>query len=91
MASIGSRGGLFGLTLHTALGLRGLTILQARFDGEDRCVVGAGAWAVGGLSGNPQTAARGQKAIGVALLAAILLGGAAAILNLVYQAGGTIT
>lgn len=54
-------------------------------------VIGSGAWALGGLSGNPQTAARGQKAIGVAVLAAILLGGAAAILNLFYQAGGTIS
>lgn len=54
-------------------------------------VIGAGMWAAGGLSGSPQTAARGQKAIGVAIVGAILLGGAKAILNLVYQAGGTIS
>ncbi len=54
-------------------------------------VVGAGMWAVGGLSGNPQSSARGQKTIFVSTGAAILVGGAAAILNIVYEAGGAIS
>lgn len=54
-------------------------------------VVGAGMWALGTISSNPQTSARGQKAIGIAVIGAILLGGASAILNLVYDAGGGIT
>lgn len=54
-------------------------------------VIGAGMWALGTISSNPQTSARGQKAIGVAVLGAILLGGAAAILNIVYDAGGAIS
>lgn len=54
-------------------------------------VVGCGMWAVGGLSGNPQSSARGQKTIFVSTGAAILVGGAAAILNIVYEAGGAIS
>lgn len=54
-------------------------------------VIGAGMWAVGTISSNPQASARGQKAIGVAVIGAILLGGAAAILNIVYDAGGAIS
>lgn len=53
-------------------------------------VIGAGMWAVGALSATPQMAARGQKAIAVSIVAAMLLGAAKALFTLFYQAGGAV-
>jgi len=54
-------------------------------------LIGAAMWAAGGLSSNPQMAARGQKAIAISIVAAMLLGGATVILKLFYGAGGGIS
>ncbi len=53
-------------------------------------VVGAAMWAIGSTSSNYQQTLVGKKAFGVSLLAALLIGGAAAIINFFYGAGQEI-
>lgn len=53
-------------------------------------VVGAGMWAIGAHSSNYQQTFVGKRAVAASALAALLIGGAAAIINFFYGAGGTI-
>lgn len=53
-------------------------------------VVGAGLWALGGTSSNYQQTFVGKRAFAVSAVAALLIGGAAAIINFFYGAGQTI-
>jgi hypothetical protein len=50
-------------------------------------VVGAGAWALGSATSNVSWADRGKSATIIAALAALLIGGAAAIINFFFNAG----
>lgn len=53
-------------------------------------VVGAGMWGLGSTSSNYQQTFIGKRAFGVSALAALLIGGAAAIINFFYGAGQNI-
>lgn len=53
-------------------------------------VVGAGLWGLGSTSNNYQQTFIGKRAFGVSVLAALLIGGAAAIINFFYGAGQNI-
>ena len=50
-------------------------------------VLGAGAWALGSATSNMSWADRGKSATIIAALAALLIGGAAAIINFFFHAG----
>jgi Family of unknown function (DUF6112) len=50
-------------------------------------LVGAAMWGIGSSSSNYQQTFIGKKAFGVSALAALLIGGAAAIINFFYGAG----
>lgn len=54
-------------------------------------VVGAATWAVGHFSETPHTAARGKKMIATSLVAAVVIGGATALLTLLFSAGSAIS
>src|SRR5918992_1666048 len=53
-------------------------------------VVGAAMWGVGSTSSNYQQTFVGKRAFAVSALAALLIGGAAAIINFFYGAGSKI-
>jgi hypothetical protein len=53
-------------------------------------VIGAALWGVGSTSSNYQQTFIGKRAFGVSALAALLIGGAAAIINFFYGAGQNI-
>jgi hypothetical protein len=53
-------------------------------------VVGAGLWGLGSTSNNYQQTFAGKRAFGVSVIAALLIGGAAAIINFFYGAGQNI-
>ena len=53
-------------------------------------VVGAGLWAIGSNSNNYQQTLVGKRAFGVCILAALLIGAAAAIINFFYGAGQSV-
>lgn len=53
-------------------------------------VVGAASWAAGRHMGNYRYAETGKMATFASLLAAVLIGGAAGIINFFYHAGGSI-
>ncbi len=53
-------------------------------------VVGAGLWGLGSTSNNYQQTFVGKRAFGVSAIAALLIGGAAAIINFFYGAGQNI-
>jgi hypothetical protein len=53
-------------------------------------VVGAAMWGLGSTSSNYQQTFVGKRAFAVSALAALLIGGAAAIINFFYQAGQNI-
>lgn len=53
-------------------------------------VVGAAMWGLGSTSSNYQQTFVGKKAFAVSALAALLIGGAAAIINFFYGAGQNI-
>ena len=53
-------------------------------------VVGAAMWGLGSTSSNYQQTFIGKKAFAVSALAALLIGGAAAIINFFYGAGQSI-
>lgn len=53
-------------------------------------VVGAGMWGIGSTSSNYQQTFVGKRAFAVSALAALLIGGAAAIINFFYGAGQNI-
>lgn len=53
-------------------------------------VIGAVMWAFGHYSQNYQQAYNGRRGVLVSLLAAVLIGGAPHIVNLLVQKGGTI-
>ncbi len=53
-------------------------------------VVGAGLWGLGSTSNNYQQTFIGKRAFGVSVIAALLIGGAAAIINFFYGAGQNI-
>lgn len=53
-------------------------------------VVGAGLWALGGTSSNYQQTLVGKRAFAVSVVGALLIGGAAAIINFFYGAGQSI-
>jgi hypothetical protein len=50
-------------------------------------VVGAAMWGLGSTSSNYQQTLIGKRALGVSAVAALLIGGAAAIINFFYGAG----
>ena len=58
------------------------------------CLVGlvlaAGLWAIGSNSNNYQQTFAGKRAFAVCILAALLIGAAAAIINFFYGAGRTV-
>lgn len=53
-------------------------------------IVGAAMWGLGSTSSNYQQTFVGKKAFAVSALAALLIGGAAAIINFFYGAGQNI-
>jgi hypothetical protein len=53
-------------------------------------VVGAAMWGLGSTSSNYQQTMVGKRALGVSAVAALLIGGAAAIINFFYGAGQNI-
>ena len=53
-------------------------------------VVGAAMWGIGSTSSNYQQTFVGKRAFAVSALAALLIGGAAAIINFFYGAGQSI-
>jgi hypothetical protein len=53
-------------------------------------LISAGMWAVGNHSANPQIAGRGKSGVMVAAAAAILAGGALAIVNFFFNIGSGI-
>lgn len=53
-------------------------------------VVGAAMWGVGSTSSNYQQTLVGKRAFAVSAIAALLIGGAAAIINFFYRAGQNI-
>ena len=53
-------------------------------------VVGAAMWGLGSTSSNYQQTLIGKRAFAVSALAALLIGGAAAIINFFYGAGSKI-
>ena len=53
-------------------------------------VIGAAAWAVGSHVGNYRYAQTGKLATFSAVVAAVLIGGAAVIINFFYHAGGSL-
>ena len=53
-------------------------------------VLAAGLWAIGAHSNNYQQTFAGKRAFGVCILAALLIGAAAAIVNFFYGAGRTV-
>jgi hypothetical protein len=53
-------------------------------------VTGAGRWALGSHSSNPEHAAAGRKAFLMGLGAAVAIGAAAALVNFFYGVGGKI-
>lgn len=50
-------------------------------------LVSAASWGLGGLSGNVQYAAAGRRGVGAAIIAALLIGAAATIVNFFFKAG----
>ena len=53
-------------------------------------VVGAGMWALGSNSSNYNQTLVGKRAVVISAVAALLIGGAAAIINFAFDAGRTI-
>ena len=53
-------------------------------------VVGAGMWAMGSNSSNYNQTLVGKRAVVISAVAALLIGGAAAIINFAFDAGRTI-
>jgi hypothetical protein len=53
-------------------------------------VVGAGMWALGSNSSNFNQTMVGKRAVVISAVAALLIGGAAAIINFAFDAGRTI-
>ena len=53
-------------------------------------VISAGMWAIGNHSANPQIAGRGKSGVMVAAAAAVLAGGALAIVNFFFNIGSGI-
>ena len=53
-------------------------------------VVGAAMWAIGQTSSNYQQTVTGKRAFLISAMSALLIGGAAAIINFFYSAGRTI-
>jgi len=53
-------------------------------------VVGAGMWALGSNSSNYNQTLVGKRAVVISAVAALLIGGAAAIINFAFDAGSTI-
>ena len=53
-------------------------------------VVGAGMWALGSNSSNYNQTLVGKRAVVISAIAALLIGGAAAIINFAFDAGRTI-
>ena len=53
-------------------------------------VVGAGMWALGSNSSNYNQTLVGKRAVVISAVAALLIGGAAAIINFAFDAGKTI-
>jgi hypothetical protein len=53
-------------------------------------VVGAGMWALGSNSSNFNQTLVGKRAVVISAVAALLIGGAAAIINFAFDAGRTI-
>jgi hypothetical protein len=53
-------------------------------------VVGAGMWALGSNSSNYNQTLIGKRAVVISAVAALLIGGAAAIINFAFDAGRTI-
>lgn len=50
-------------------------------------LVSAASWGLGGLSGNFQYAAAGRRGVGAAIVAALLIGAAATIVNFFFKTG----
>jgi len=50
-------------------------------------LVAAASWGLGGLSGNVQYASAGRRGVGAAIVAALLIGAAATIVNFFFKAG----
>ncbi len=50
-------------------------------------LVSAACWGLGGLSGNFQYASTGRRGVGAAIVAALLIGAAATIVNFFFKAG----
>lgn len=50
-------------------------------------LVSAASWGLGGLSGNFQYASAGRRGVGAAIIAALLIGAAATIVNFFFKAG----
>lgn len=50
-------------------------------------LVSAATWGLGGLSGNFQYASMGRRGVGAAIVAALLIGAAATIVNFFFKTG----